>query len=86
MSSKNEFHGWLLDIYPDPTQGVILWLLDEDGVRRHRFHQAFPTAFYIHGDNDNLRALWRHLESLSLPLQLSRVEQQDLFLEQPLPV
>lgn len=86
MSSRNEFHGWLLDIYPDPAQGVILWLLDEDGVRRHRFHQAFPTAFYIHGDNDNLRALWRHLESLSLPLQLSRVEQQDLFLEQPLPV
>ena len=86
MSSSNEFHGWLLDIYPDPTQGVILWLLDEDGIRRHRLHQAFPTAFYVHGDNGSLRALWRHLKSLSLPIQLSRVEQQDLFKEQPLPV
>lgn len=86
MSSRNEFHGWLLDIYPDPVQGVILWLLDEDGIRRHRLHQAFPTAFYVHSDNGSLRALWRYLKSLSLPIQLSRVEQKDLFREQPLPV
>ena len=86
MSSSNELHGWLLDIYPDPTQGVILWLLDEDGTRRHRLHQPFPTAFYVHGDNGSLRTLWRYLKSLSLPIQLSRVEQQDLFKEQPLPV
>ena len=86
MSSRNELHGWLLDIYPDPDQGVILWLLDEDGTRRHRLHQAFPTAFYVHGDNNHLRFLWRHLQSFSIPVQLSRVEQQDLFMEQPLPV
>jgi len=86
MSSRNELHGWLLDIYQDPVQGVILWLLDEDGIRRHRLHQAFPTAFYVHGDNGSLRALWRYLKSLSLPIQLSRFEQQDLFKEQPLPV
>lgn len=86
MSSSNELHGWLLDIYPDPAQGVILWLLDEDGIRRHRLHQPFPTAFYVHGDNGSLRTLWRYLKSLSLPVQLSRVEQQDLFKEQPLSV
>jgi len=69
MSSSNELHGWLLDIYPDPAQGVILWLLDEDGTRRHRLHQPFPTAFYVHSDNGSLRTLWRYLKSLSLPIQ-----------------
>ncbi|TFG49406.1 MAG: hypothetical protein E4H33_02340, partial [Anaerolineales bacterium] len=62
MLSSSEIHGWLLDIYPDPVQGVVLWLLDEDGTRRHRLHQHFPTVFYVHGHNGDLRALWRHLE------------------------
>ena len=86
MPSTNELHGWLLDIYPDPGQGVVLWLLDEDGARRHRLHQPFPTTFYAHGSSAELRALWRHLRSLPLPLQLSRVEKQDLFVDQPLAV
>lgn len=86
MLSSSEIHGWLLDIYPDPVQGVVLWLLDEDGTRRHRLHQPFPTVFYVHGHNGDLRALWRHLESLPLPPRLSRAEKQDLFVEQPLAV
>ena len=86
MSSKNELTGWLLDIYPDPVQGLIIWLLDEDGVRRHRLHQPFPTSFYVHGRGTELRRLWRYLAALDLPLQLSRVDRQDLFIDQPLPV
>jgi DNA polymerase-2 len=86
MPSSNEIHGWLLDIYPDPIQGVILWFLDEDGVRRHRLHQPFPTSFYVHGSSGELRSLWRYLKSLPEPPHLSRVEKQDLFVEKPLPV
>ncbi len=86
MLSSNEIRGWLLDLYSDPVQGLIIWLLDEDGTRRHRLHQAFPTSFYVYGPSGNLRTLWRHLESLSLPLQLSRVERQDLFVDHPLAV
>ncbi len=86
MSSSNEILGWLLDIYPDPVQGVILWFLDEDGIQRHRLHQPFPTPFYVHGSSSDLRTLWRYLKSLPLNLQLSRVEKQDLFVEKPLPV
>jgi DNA polymerase-2 len=86
MPSKNELSGWLLDIYPDPAQGLIVWLLDEDGTRRHRLYQPFPTSFYIHGPSADLRQLWRYLDSLKLPLQLSRTDGQDLFLDQPLPV
>jgi DNA polymerase-2 len=86
MPPRSEIRGWLLDIYPDPAQGVVLWILDEDGTRRHRLHQPFPTTFYVHGETSDLRSLWRHLKSLQFPLQLSRVEKQDLFQEQPLPV
>ena len=86
MPSENEFRGWLLDIYPDPERGVILWLLDQDGVRRHRLYQPFPTTFYVHGPGPELRALWRHLQALPLPPQLSRTERQDLFVDQPLAV
>ncbi len=86
MPSGNELHGWLLDLYPDPVQGVIVWILDQNGTRRHRLHQPFPTSFFVHGASTDLRALWRHLESLSLPLELARAEKQDLFAEQPLAV
>ena len=86
MPSANEIRGWLLDLYPDPEQGVVLWLLDQDGNRRHRLHQPFPTSFYVHGSGSDLRALWRHLQSLPRPPQLSRVEKQDLFADHPLGV
>jgi len=86
MPSSNELYGWLLDIYPDPVEGVILWFLDEDGIQRHRLHQPFPTSFYVHGPSSDLRSLWRYLKSLPEPLQLSRAEKQDLFVEKPLPV
>ncbi|MCD6423888.1 MAG: hypothetical protein J7L35_00135 [Anaerolineales bacterium] len=86
MPSINELYGWLLDIYPDPVEGVILWFLDEDGIQRHRLHQPFPTSFYVHGPSSNLRSLWRYLKSLPEPLQLSRAEKQDLFVEKPLSV
>jgi DNA polymerase-2 len=86
MPSKNEIQGWLLDIYPDPVQGLVIWVLDEDGFTRHRLHQPFPTSFYIHGSRGNLRAVWRYLDSLGLPLRLSRTEGQDLFVDQPLSV
>ncbi len=86
MPSGNEIQGWLLDLYPDPTQGVIVWILDQSGTKRHRLHQPFPTIFYVHGSSAQLRALWRHLESLSVPLQLSRAERQDLFADHPLTV
>jgi len=82
----NEFTSWLLDLYPDPERGVVLWFLDEDQEERRCLHHPFPTAFYIHGEFPRLRELWRYLEALPFPLQLSRGEKRDLFVEEPLPV
>ena len=56
-----EFSGWLLDLYEDPRDGVVLWLIGADGTR-HRLHQNFPVSFYAAGPPRKLRALWRWLE------------------------
>ncbi|MFO8036176.1 MAG: DNA polymerase domain-containing protein [Anaerolineales bacterium] len=81
-----EFTTWLLDLYPDPERGVVLWLVDEEEGRRRCLYHPFPTTFYVHGDFHRLRELWRYLESQPFPLQLSRKERRDLFVEDPIPV
>jgi hypothetical protein len=52
--------GWLLDVYAHPGDGVVLWLLGDDG-ERHRLRHAFPAVFYAHGPNQQLRQLWAFL-------------------------
>ena len=76
--------GWLLDLYADEADGLVLWLLDEDGARR-RLCQDFPITFYAHGPFPRLRALWRCLTQEALAgvhpsqVRLGRVTRQDLF-------
>jgi len=73
-----ELRGWLLDVYEDEDQGVILWLAGEDG-RRHRFSHTFPVTFYAGGPFPRLRELWHYLLSEPVPAVLSRVQRRDLF-------
>ena len=80
-----ELTGWLLDLYPDPQAGAVLWLLGEDG-QRHRLAQPFPLTFYAAGPAERLRQLWRFLQSQPEAVDLSRTERRDLFLPQPLTV
>jgi hypothetical protein len=77
-----ELAGWLLDLYPDPQQGIVLWLLGEDGAR-HRLRQDFPVTFYAAGPSRRLRQLWRFLEQQPLEMALSRQERRDLFEDEP---
>lgn len=74
----NELHGWLLDLYADETDGLVFWLLAEDG-RRLRLTQQFPITFYAHGPFPRLRALWRFLQQQPIPVGLSRTVREDLF-------
>jgi DNA polymerase-2 len=77
MCSINpQLTGWLLDLYPDPQGGVVLWLLGDDG-QRHRLRQPFPVTFYAAGPSPRLRDLWRFLQSG--PVHLERCERRDLF-------
>ena len=76
--------GWLLDLYDHPRDGVVLWLLDEQG--RHRLTQALPVTFYAAGPAPRLRALWRYLQNQPSRVELSRQERRDLFAPGMLPV
>jgi DNA polymerase-2 len=76
--NMNEYSGWLLDLYPGPERGIILWLLCDDGQRRC-LHQDFPVTFYAAGPSHRLRDLWIFLKSKPIQIELSRTERRDLF-------
>jgi DNA polymerase-2 len=82
---EQEFTGWLLDVYDDPQDGAVLWLMTEDGARR-RLHQDFPITFYASGPTSQLRELWRFLEGQPTPVELGRQERRDLFCQEPVTV
>jgi hypothetical protein len=84
-----EHTGWLLDVYPGAPDGLVLWLLcqRQDGsVYRLRLHQKFPITFYAAGPSQQLRSLWRFLESQPEQIKLYRTERRDLFQVNPLAV
>ena len=70
--------GWLLDLYPDATDGLVLWLLGTDG-RRHRLYHNFPITLYASGPFPRLRQLWRFLKEHPQSLTLARTRREDLF-------
>lgn len=80
-----ELSGWLFDLYEDPKDGLVLWLIGDDGARR-RLHQPFPVSFYAAGTPERLRALWRWLESQPVPVRLGREERRDIFQPDPVTV
>ncbi len=73
-----EIVGWVLDLYPDTQEGIVLWLIGEDG-RRYRLRHLFSSTFFVGGPPLRLRQLWRYLQAQSLPVQLERTEREDLF-------
>ena len=81
----SEYTGWLLDLYPDKKEGVVLWLASEDG-ERHRFHHSFPVFFYAAGTAARLRELWKYLQSQSEKVELSRTQRRELFTKEPVDV
>lgn len=77
--------GWLLDLYESPGEGLVVWLIGEDGAR-YRLRQNFPVTFYAAGPSKQLRALWRYLRHQPVPVHLARDERRDLFQPDPIPV
>jgi len=80
-----ETTGWLLDLYDQPGQGLVFWLITESGERL-RLHQPFPVTFYAAGPEAQLLALQQYLQSQSVKLALRRGEEHDLFQPQPVKV
>ncbi len=72
-----EFTGWLLDLFEDPREGLVLYFMAEDGAR-WRLTQPFPVTFYALGPDAQLRALWQHLSGRT-DVNLSRTQRMDVF-------
>jgi DNA polymerase-2 len=70
--------GWLLDVYEHHEEGVVVWLLGEDG-NRYRLRQGFAVTFYASGPFPRLRKLWRYLDNGDFPVVLERTQRRDLF-------
>ncbi len=80
-----EWTGWLFDLFDDPEDGVVLWLIADSG-ERVRLRQPFPVTFYAAGPDRQLRELWRWLRAQPVDLKLARSEKRDLFLPAPMTV
>jgi DNA polymerase-2 len=74
----NEYQGWLLDLYADNEDGVVLWLIDEDGQRR-RLRHDFPVPFYAAGPAERLEKLRAFLQRFPSCTKVEMVERRDLF-------
>ncbi len=81
----NEFNGWLLDLFEDPHEGLILYLIEENGTR-WRVHQPFPVTFYARGSEFELRTLWHYLRTLPQKMTLDRSQRLDVFSRQTVTV
>jgi DNA polymerase-2 len=73
-----EHRGWLLDLYPDKDDGVVLWLIGEDGLR-HRLRHDFPVTFYVAGPANRLDQLRRFLDDDANCSKTEMVDRRDLF-------
>jgi DNA polymerase-2 len=72
----DEQTGWLLDVYAEPEDGIILWLLSDDD-QRLRLRMNFPVTFYAAGKFSLLRQAWIYLKDKNVKLE--RVTRRDLF-------
>jgi DNA polymerase-2 len=77
-----EFSGWLLDLFDDARDGVVLWFLTRDG-ERIRLHQPFPITFSAAGPAQELRAAWHWLRQQPEEMKLARTQGHDLFVSGP---
>jgi DNA polymerase-2 len=80
-----EFTGWLLDLFEDPREGLVLYFIDEQGPRR-RLWRSFPVTFYALGEDAQLRTLWQYLDGRPHEISLSRTQRMDVFKRRPVSV
>lgn len=75
-----EVTGWLLDVYPDPKYGALLWILDANDQQRRFFWLPFEILFYVRADEYRLEQFSRALVAkFTKQVALSMTTRLDLF-------
>ena len=70
--------GWLLDLYEDAADGVLLWFIMDDG-RRICLRQEFPVSFYAYGPVSRLHECCLFLRKQPGVTGLAREMKKDVF-------
>lgn len=67
--------GWLLDLYADHEQGVVVWVMGDDG-QRHKLLHDFPVTFFAGGRPKIVQDLWFYLKEHPTQPQLAMVTKE----------
>lgn len=76
--ARSVYTGWLFDLYEDSLDGMVLWLIGDDG-QRHRLRHRFPATFFAAGDARSLHALATFLAAMPDPARTWYTERSDAF-------
>lgn len=79
-----EYEGWVLDIFEDPKDGLVLYIVAQNH-QRYRLSTSFPITFYALGNNSELRSLWTYLRHYRLDLHLAKATRFDVFVQRQVP-
>ena len=75
-----EVTGWLLDVYPDPKYGAVIWVLDENDQQRYFFRLPFQVLFYVQAGQHRLRQFSQALKGrFGKQVTLSMTTRLELF-------
>ena len=82
--SVPEFEGWILDIFEDPKDGLVLYIAAQNH-QRYRLTTSFPITFYALGNNSELRSLWTYLRHYRPDLHLAKATRFDVIAQRQVP-
>ena len=77
--------GWLLDLYPGPESGLVVWFIGEDGLR-YRLRQDFPVTFYAAAPLQRLSELAGSAKYFGTQLETFITHRRELFSGEDIPV
>jgi DNA polymerase-2 len=77
--------GWLLDLYPGPESGLVVWFIGEDGLR-YRLTQDFPVTFYAAAPLQRLSELATCAKRFGRQLETFITRRRELFSGEDIPV
>ena len=69
--------GWLFDCYPS-SQGITLWLIDENG-NKHRCFRRFTPSFFLHLNDVDARRAEILGASCPVPVTLTRTTKTEIY-------